>query len=108
MPPRPTTPCRRNRPATRGISISLSFMSVERMARGGVRGGWHAQQGALLLEFMVVAILSLVLAVWTGGEWAQRARALQARSLAAWMEIARDAADAFLARHAHELAIAPA
>ncbi|WP_343835496.1 hypothetical protein [Castellaniella ginsengisoli] len=78
------------------------------MARGGGRGGWHAQRGALLLEFMVVAILSLVLAVWAGGEWAQRSRALQARSLAAWMEIARDAADAFLARHAHELAVAPA
>ncbi len=52
---------------------------------------------------MVVAVLSLVLAIWASQEWAQRTRALQARSLAAWMGIARDAAEAFLARHAAEL-----
>ncbi len=70
--------------------------------------GGRTQRGALLLEFMVVAILSLALAIWASHEWAQRARALQARSLAAWMDMARDAADAFLARHAIMLAAAPA
>ncbi len=79
-------------------------MSAERAAGNGRR----AQRGSLLLEFMVAAVLGLVLAVWAGHEWAQRARALQARSLAAWMGVARDAAEAFLARHAAELAAAGA
>lgn len=57
---------------------------------------------------MAVAVLGLVLAIWAGQEWAQRARALQARSLAAWMGVARDAAEAFLARHAADLAGAAA
>ncbi len=59
----------------------------------------RTQQGALLLEFMVVAALSLVLMVWASQEWAQRARDLQARALAVWMEPARAAAEAFLQRH---------
>jgi hypothetical protein len=80
-------------------------MSVDRAARRGRR---RAQRGSLLLEFMVVAVLGLVLAVWAGHEWAQRARALQARSLAVWMGVARDAAEAFLARHAADLADAGA
>ena len=64
----------------------------------------HPQRGSLLLEFMAVAALSLVLALWASHEWAQRARALQARSLAVWMDAARGAAESFLARHAAELA----
>ena len=80
-------------------------MSVDRAAWRGRR---RAQRGSLLLEFMVVAVLGLVLAVWAGHEWAQRARALQARSLAVWMGVARDAAEAFLARHAADLADAGA
>lgn len=79
-------------------------MLVER-AVGSAR---RTQRGSLLLEFMVAAVLSLLLAVWAGHEWAQRARALQARSLAAWMDVAREAAESFLARHAVELAHAGA
>ena len=79
-------------------------MLVERAA-GSAR---RTQRGSLLLEFMVAAVLSLLLAVWAGHEWAQRARALQARSLAAWMDVAREAAESFLARHAVELAHAGA
>ncbi|MFC4299332.1 hypothetical protein ACFO0J_14910 [Castellaniella hirudinis] len=79
-------------------------MSVDAALRVGDCARLHAQRGSLLLEFMVVAVLSLVLAIWAGQEWAQRARALQARSLAAWMGIARDAAEGFLSRHAAQLA----
>lgn len=64
---------------------------------------FRAQKGSLLLESMVVALLALVAAVWAGQEWAHRVRALQARSLAAWMDAARDAAEAFLSRHAADL-----
>ena len=81
-------------------------MSAERLSRRHRHAG--RQRGSLLLECMVVAIVSLVLAIWAAHEWAQRARALQARSLAVWMEIARDAADAFLTRHAGDLAAAGA
>ncbi|MGX5659128.1 hypothetical protein ACWKWV_05325 [Castellaniella ginsengisoli] len=79
-------------------------MSVERAARRARR----VQRGSLLLEFMVAAVLALLMAVWAGHEWAQRARALQARSLAAWMDVAREASEAFLARHAADLADAGA
>ncbi|MDY0308508.1 MAG: hypothetical protein RBR29_01770 [Castellaniella sp.] len=79
-------------------------MSVERLPDRG----HQRQRGSLLLEFMVVAILGLALAVWAGQEWAQRIRALQARSLAAWMQIADDAAEGFLARHAAAIALAEA
>lgn len=60
----------------------------------------RAQRGALLLEFMLVAALGLAAAVWAGQEWAQRARLMQAQALAAWMEPARAAAQAYLQRHA--------
>ncbi|MGB6241817.1 MAG: hypothetical protein WBF69_04970 [Castellaniella sp.] len=61
------------------------------------------QRGSLLLEFMLVAALSLAVAVWAGQEWAQRARATQAQALAAWMEPARAAAEAYLRQHAAAL-----
>lgn len=61
------------------------------------------QRGSLLLEFMVLAVLGLALAVWAGQEWAQRVRVLQAQALAAWMETAQAAAQAYLQRHAAEL-----
>ncbi|MFT0532480.1 hypothetical protein ACMHYJ_06535 [Castellaniella hirudinis] len=62
-------------------------------------GGPAGQRGALLLEFMVAALLGVLLLVWAGQEWAQRMRALQAQSLAAWMAPARDAALALLRQH---------
>jgi len=61
------------------------------------------QRGSLLLEFMVLAALGLALAVWAGQEWAQRVRVLQAQALAAWMDTAQAAAQAYLQRHAAEL-----
>lgn len=64
------------------------------------RGG---QRGSLLIEVMIVAVLGLAMAVWAGQEWARQARVLQARALAAWMESARQAADAFLRQHAAAL-----
>jgi hypothetical protein len=57
-----------------------------------------AQRGSLLIEFMVAAALALALVVWGTHEWAERVRVLQARSLAAWMESARDAVQAYLDR----------
>ncbi|HEX7386157.1 MAG TPA: hypothetical protein VF285_02640 [Castellaniella sp.] len=50
----------------------------------------------MLIELMVVAAVAMVLAVWTGREWADRVRVLQARSLATWMEAARDAVQGYL------------
>ncbi|MHA3902957.1 hypothetical protein ACTPOE_05130 [Castellaniella sp. WN] len=81
-------------------------MSVDRVAGRGRRVPRRIQRGALLLEFMIAAALGLALTIWAGQEWAQRARTLQARSLAAWMGVARDAAEAFLAHHAADLASA--
>ncbi|MFV0284007.1 MAG: hypothetical protein ACK5JE_09480 [Castellaniella sp.] len=82
-------------------------MTAHRTGRRKDRAGWRArQQGSLLLEFMAVAALSLVLAVWASHAWTQRAQRLQAQALAAWMEVARDGAEAFLTRHAADLATA--
>lgn len=61
------------------------------------------QRGMLLIECMVVAALALALAVWGSHEWAERTRVLQARSLATWMETARDAVQAYLVREASAL-----
>lgn len=63
-----------------------------------------AQRGMLLVEFMVAAVLALALAVWGSHEWAERTRVLQARSLAAWMETARDAVRAYLSQESVRLA----
>lgn len=56
------------------------------------------------MELMVAAALALALAVWGSQEWAERTRVLQARSLAAWMETARDAVRAYLAQESVRLA----
>lgn len=57
------------------------------------------QRGSLLLEFMLVAAVSLLLLVWASQQWTQRVRALQAQALAAWMLPARDAAQALLQQY---------
>lgn len=75
--------------------------SGRRLSCAGARRA--GQRGSLLLEFMVLAVLGLALAVWAGQEWAQRVRVLQAQALAAWMETAQAAAQAYLQRHAAEL-----
>lgn len=62
-----------------------------------------SQRGSLLIEFMVVAALALVVAVWGSQEWGERVRILQARSLAAWMEPVRNALQAHLAQVAAQL-----
>src|SRR6185312_9352588 len=99
---------RLNRPAPRATSISSCFMSTSRLhlpLRRAPPGTLPAgQRGSLLIEFMVVAALALALAVWGSHEWAERTRVLQARSLAAWMETARDAVQAYLSRESARVA----
>ncbi|CAM5204310.1 Pilus assembly protein OS=Castellaniella defragrans OX=75697 GN=HNR28_001958 PE=4 SV=1 [Castellaniella defragrans] len=63
-----------------------------------------AQRGSLLIECMLAAALALAFALWASHEWAERARVLQARSLAVWMGVARDAAQAYLSGDADRLA----
>lgn len=62
-----------------------------------------AQRGMLLIEFMIAAAVALALSVWGSHEWAERTRALQARSLATWMETARDAVRAYLSQESIRL-----
>ncbi|MGS1116674.1 hypothetical protein [Castellaniella sp. UC4442_H9] len=83
------------------MSTSRLHLPLRRAPPGTLPAG---QRGSLLIEFMVVAALALALAVWGSHEWAERTRVLQARSLAAWMETARDAVQAYLSRESARVA----
>lgn len=70
---------------------------MKKRIQGSTRG--CPQGGFVLIELLAAGLIVVLLSVWAAHAWAQRVRDLQAQSLAEWMLVAQDAAQAFLRQH---------
>lgn len=60
------------------------------------RNTFKVQSGYILLEFVIVAAISLILVVWASNELANKSKTLQAQALANWMLVARNGVESYL------------
>src|SRR5690554_4821330 len=64
---------------------------------------YGSQQGFALLELIVAALISSLLAVWAANMWVHRVNDSVAQSSAAWMKSAHRAVSHYLTRHGSEI-----